>query len=169
LSYNKGLTDELIVAKWEETNGNVRSIATQLGISRGTVYHYVNKLGLRDDKPLAGGNIKANEAKKLPLPKGKTVKRYLLTSLQSCTHIHPDVWENILALAKHWKADIKVARFTYNKNSFGKMSVKPGTDEERETELTPWPPRSSPTTTKRSRLGSTGAATRTTCRRRPSR
>lgn len=132
---HKGLTDEIIVAKWEETNGNVRSISTQLGISRGTVYHYVNKLGLRDEKPLAGGNLKANEAKRLPLPKGKIVQRYLLTSLQSNTHIHHDVWENVLALRKHWKAALYVARFTYNKNAFGKMSVKPGTDTEHQDEL----------------------------------
>jgi len=131
----KGLSDELIISKWEQTNGNVRSIAKQLGISRGTVYHYVNKLGLRDEKPLAGGSIKANKAKKLALPKGNKVKRYLLTSLQSCTHIHPDVWENILALKKFWNAELHVARFTYNKNSYGKMSVKPGTDEARESEL----------------------------------
>ena len=131
----KGLSDELIVAKWEETNGNVRSIATQLGISRGTVYHYVNKLGLRDEKPLAGGNLKANVAQKLLLPKRGQIKRYLLTSLQSNTHIHPDVWENILALRKFWKAELHIARFTYNKNSYGKMSVKPGTDTERENEL----------------------------------
>lgn len=131
----KGLSDEQIVTKWQETNGNVRSIATQLGVSRGTVYHYVNKLGLRDDKPLAGGNIKANEAERLPLPKGKTIKRYLLTSLQSNTHIHPDVWENILALRQFWKAELFVARFTYNKNSYGKMSVKPGTADKPESEL----------------------------------
>jgi len=131
---NKGLSDELIVAKWEATNGNVRSIATQLGISRGTVYHYVNKLGLRDNKPLAGGNLKPNKAKRLALPK-KGVKRYILTSLQSCTTIHPDVWANILALKKHWGAELHVARFTYNKNAFGKMSVKPGSEEERENEL----------------------------------
>ena len=131
---NKGITDAQVVALWEQTNGNVRGIAKRLEISRGTVYHYVNKLGLRDTKPLAGGTLKPNTAKPLPLPK-KGVKRYILTSLQSCTHIHPDVWENILALKKFWKAELHVARFTYNKNAFGKMSVKPGTDEERESEL----------------------------------
>lgn len=62
----KGLSDEIVIAKWNETNGNVLQIATRLGVTRGTVYHYVNKLGLRDEKPLAGGNIKANAATKLP-------------------------------------------------------------------------------------------------------
>lgn len=126
---NKGLSDEQVVAKWEETNGNVRSIAKQLGISRGTVYHYVNKLGLRDEKPLAGGHLKPVEIKSRPLPK-RGVKRYLFTCLQSNTEIHDAVWANLLALRDYWKAELHVSRFTYNKNAYGKKSIKPGEEVE---------------------------------------
>jgi len=131
---NKGITDEMVLEAWQIHNGSVRAVAKQLGIARSTVYHYVKKMGLREEKPMAGGNMKPRKAMKLPLPK-KGVKRYLLTSLQSNTPLHPDVWVNILALKKHWKADLKISRFTYNKNAYGKMSVKPGTKQERESEL----------------------------------
>ena len=71
---NKGLSDEAIIAKWEQTNGNIREMARQLDVARGTIYYYVGKLGLRDVKPLAGGNIKATAAIRLPLPRSPTCR-----------------------------------------------------------------------------------------------
>lgn len=78
-------------------------------------------------KPTAKGAIHVIEPAQKPLPSAGTVKRYILTSAQNNTHVHAGVWKNILALAKYYHAEIFVGEFTYDQNSYGPMSVKPGT------------------------------------------
>ena len=62
-----------------------------------------------------------------PLPQKGKIKRYILTSAQNNTPVHAGTWKNILALAKHYNAEIFVGTFTYDQNSYGVMSVKQGT------------------------------------------
>lgn len=63
------------------------------------------------------GSIKARDIVKMPLPlKGET-KVYILTSAQNNTGVHPQLWANLLAYAKHRKATLMVGSFTYNKPS----------------------------------------------------
>ncbi len=52
---------------------------------------------------------------------------YVLTSAQNNTHVHSRLWRNLQAYAAHRGARLLVSRFTYNKASYGKRSVKPGT------------------------------------------
>lgn len=44
------------------------------------------------------------------------IKRYILTCAQSNTEVHAPTWASIVTLAKHYKADILVSRFVYEKS-----------------------------------------------------
>ena len=119
-------TKQRVAELWEHTGGNVSEIARLIGIARSSVYHHLRSLGL-DNKPLKGGKPDADKALQVGKPKRGKVQRYLLTSLQNNTEVNEKVWDNLLALKKHYKAELHVARFTYNKNAYGRLSVKPGT------------------------------------------
>lgn len=86
------------------------------------------------DKPLAGGKRQA-ETLQASLPQTGKIKRYILTSAQSNTYVHKEFWNNLLAMAKHYDAEIFIGTFSYNQNNFGKLAVKAGTDKPYEREL----------------------------------
>jgi hypothetical protein len=124
--------DELRLA-WKtlhENNGNLSKAASELGIARDTLRHRleqgVQRLGEEVKIPHVTGKKRAMRAKPKSLPREGEVKRYLCTSAQSFTHLHTDVWENLLALGNHYEAEILVSRFTYKKESYGPFAVKPG-------------------------------------------
>ncbi|AGC35650.1 hypothetical protein RHEph03_gp023 [Rhizobium phage RHEph03] len=56
-------------------------------------------------------------------------KRFILTCAQNNTKLHTGFWNNLLALAKHRKAQIMVSAITYNKSGF-QNATKGGDDEE---------------------------------------
>ena len=112
--------------------GNVSAIARDMGLTRATVQEHIRKLGMK--KPIAGGKQRAKEVKE-PLPSTGVVKRFILTSAQNNTFIHKDFWDNVLAMAKHYEAKIRVGTFSYNQNMFGKLAVKNGTKKDYEEEL----------------------------------
>ena len=85
-------------------------------------------------KPLAGGQLKSRE-ERAKQPHIGEVKRYILTSAQNNTHVHPEFWTNVLAFAKHYDAEIFVGTFSYNQNRFGKLATKRGTKKPYEFEL----------------------------------
>jgi hypothetical protein len=85
-------------------------------------------------KPLAGGQLKSRE-ERAKQPHTGEVKRYILTSAQNNTHVHPEFWNNVLAFAKHYDAEIFIGTFSYNQNRFGKLAVKRGTKKPYEFEL----------------------------------
>ena len=55
-----------------------------------------------------------------------TIKRYIFTSAQSDTGVHQPTWRSLLALAKHYGAEIRVSRFAYDTSSHQSKKVKPG-------------------------------------------
>src|SRR5271166_1875767 len=114
-------------------SGNVSAVARELGCSRKNVRYHLRKAGA-GLKPLAGGKKHAR-AKRSALPLRGDVKRYILTSAQNNTYIHKDFWENVLAMASHYDAQIMVGTFSYNQNNFGKLAVKDGTKKPYEHEL----------------------------------
>ncbi len=137
MSHNVEAEKKLIdqtVEVFERLEGNIQATAAELGTSRSTVRRRVSKVG-KGKKPLAGGTIKGTElfVEKLPT-KGK-IRRYILTSAQNNTYVHDGVWDNLLALAEHYDAEILVGTYTYNQNHYGKLSVKRGTDKPTEKEL----------------------------------
>ena len=119
-------TDEVIGA-YQRNGGNVCTTATELGVRRGSIYYHLEKAGIDRTKKIADGSVSGVEAVPYKLPKKSQIKRYILTSAQNNTHVNKPVWENLKALAKHYKAQIMVGTFTYNQNAYGKMSVKRGT------------------------------------------
>ncbi len=121
-----------IVAAFSKYSGNVSAVSRALNCSRSTVRRNIAKAGIK--KPLAGGKRLAKHHKET-LPKTGNIKRYILTAAQNNTHVHADFWQNVLAMAAHYKAQIMVGTFSYNQNSFGKLAVKQGTTKGYEYEL----------------------------------
>jgi len=78
-------------------------------------------------KPFSKGTIHGLVAEARPLPQKGKIKRYILTSAQNNTPVHAGTWKNIVALAKHYDAEIMVGTFTYDQNSYGPMAVKKDT------------------------------------------
>lgn len=52
------------------------------------------------------------------------VVRYIFTSAQNNTVLHDQVWENLLALAAHYGAELHVGRFSYVKTGLGARGDK---------------------------------------------
>jgi len=127
-------TKQKVAELFEITGGNVSDIARQIGVVRSTVQYHIRTLGL-DKKPLRGGKMKTDKAAQVGKPKKGTVQRYILSCLQNNTELNDKVWTNVLALAEFYNAEVNVARFTYNKNAYGKLSVKPGTGGNEDHEL----------------------------------
>jgi len=117
-------------------HGSIRAAARASGICFGTIrlrYKRALELGLGSDsrpvldvEPLVRGRVHAMPRVEWPLPKRRNVQRYLFTCAQNNTHLHEQTWENLLALAAYYKARLCISRFTYDKASYGRLSVKPG-------------------------------------------
>lgn len=121
------ITDDTIRAAWDRHEGNVTAMARELKLPRATLWSRVEKLKLRQTKPLSGGSINGVPLIELPLPAKGKVTRYICTSAQNNTKIFQPLWTNLTALAKHHNARILVGTFSYNQNAFGKLAVKRGT------------------------------------------
>lgn len=67
------------------------------------------------------GQVESQDKRRESLPAGV----HIFTSAQSNTLVHDGFWAALGHLAEMRDADIHVARFTYNKGSVGKKSVKP--------------------------------------------
>lgn len=81
------------------------------------------------EKAVAAGSLRGTVGKVLPLPEPGKITRYIITSAQNNTYVHGSCWNNLLALAKHYKATILIGTFSYNQNAYGKLSVKAGTKQ----------------------------------------
>ncbi len=126
---------EQIVAAFHRCAGNISAVAREVELTRKNVRIYLRKAGL-DKKPLAGGKLKGGTKEtKAPLPAKGRVQRYILTSAQNNTHVHDTFWQNLLALADHYNAEIMVGTFSYNQNHYGKLAVKQGTEKEYQHDL----------------------------------
>ena len=67
-------------------------------------------------------------------------KRYLLTAAQNNTSINRPVWNNLLALAKHYDARLMVGTYTYNKKTIGAQGAKRKTSKEQDSNVEWWDP-----------------------------
>lgn len=75
------------------------------------------------------GRIGERERVLRELPPEGQVARYVLTSAQNNTHVHEDVWLNVMAIAGHYGAELLVGTFSYNKSAYGEKAVKRGTKD----------------------------------------
>lgn len=128
------VTNEQVAAAFEAANGNVRQAARVLGVARSTIRRHAAKVGL-GKKPIAKGSRYGLKTIKMVLPEKGKILRYILTSAQNNTYVHDGVWENILALAKHYDAKILIGTFSYDQNSYGLLAVKRGKKNPTEREL----------------------------------
>lgn len=128
---------EFIVKTYRET-GSKSAAAEKLGMKRQslqrTLRDAVTRIGFVDDvKPesVVGGVVGEAEAAVRPLPEGDGVARYILTSLQNNTYLHPS-WTNLAAYAEWLNAipgsscEFMVGTFSYDYASYGKMATKRG-------------------------------------------
>ncbi len=113
--------------------GSMHAVARKCGVHRRSVERTLRKAGLLK-KPLAGGKQRAAQEKEA-LPGTGTIKRYILTAAQNNTHVHEAFWQNLLAMAEHYDAQIMVGTFSYNQNNFGQLAVKQGTKKAEEKSL----------------------------------
>ncbi len=120
------VSPEEVSSVYAAKSGNIRATAKALGISRSSVRRKLTPLGLLK-KPLAGGTKEGTKIQVLKLPVSGGVKRFILTSAQNNTHVHPELLANLEALADYYSAEIIVGTYTYNQNNYGKLSVKRGT------------------------------------------
>ena len=125
-------TTEQVVDVLHRLGGNISAAAKELGLERSTVRYHLRKSGA--SKPIADGRLhaKPSETRKVP---SRGVRRYILTSAQNNTHVNEKVWDNLLALAAYWDAEILVGTYSYNTNAYGKLAVKRGTKKAVEHEL----------------------------------
>jgi hypothetical protein len=70
------------------------------------------------------GRVKPKQARDVSRGKKKGVRRYIFTSAQNNTKVWEPFWQNILALAEHYDAEIHVSRFTYVKHGLGAAGDK---------------------------------------------
>lgn len=124
-----------LVKKYRETGGNISLLARHFGKVRATIRYHLEKAGIDLTRPVAGGTVVGIEAETRSLPSRGAIQRFIITSAQNNTKVHVPVWKALMALANHYVAEILVGTFTYNQNSYSKLSVKRGQDKKREEEL----------------------------------
>ena len=131
---NHGLLVE--AAQALEDFGSQMAAAKFLGIGRTTLRDRVKqyeallaKGEIQRAKPLRGGRIDIFKKESAELPPEGEVWRYIFTSAQNNTPVHPKLWKNLTALARHYDSEDRlfVATYTYNKNAYrSSLSVKRG-------------------------------------------
>lgn len=89
--------------------------------------------------PIATGKVEARAAVKMAARKGG-IRRFIVTCAQNNTHLHMPAWNNLMALADHYGADVLVSRMTYNKSAYGANSVKTGSVKSSDSADAWWPP-----------------------------
>ncbi len=72
------------------------------------------------------GTIHGTKRVVRPLPAEGKVSRYILTSAQNNTKLHQPVWDSLMTLARHYKAEVLIGTFSYDQHKFREMAVKRG-------------------------------------------
>lgn len=121
-------TDKLVESYYRH-DGVIAEVAREFGLARSTVSERLRAAKIQD-KPALDGRVGEMRQDSRSLPSEGAVKRYILTSAQNNTAVHPEVWRNLKALAEHYDAEIMVSRFTYNKRAYAANEVKPGTTDD---------------------------------------
>lgn len=112
----KNLSVEEVVQFYREC-GVVAEVARRFGISVKTVRKYLQAAGV--NKPIFGGQVQDTiEEHSRPLPPKGKVYRYLLTSAQNNTRVWDKWWMNLITLKNHYKAELLIGTFTYNRDMY---------------------------------------------------
>lgn len=117
---------------WREHGHSSNKAAQVCGVDRRTFDKFLDRYaGSERAENHAHGYLAQTEAEALPLPPKGGVARYILTSAQNNTKAHIKFLRNLEVFADHTGAEIKISRFTYNKNAY-KGARKAGQKSEKE-------------------------------------
>ena len=112
--------------------GSIRAVAKAAGTSYWVTHQaYMRAVGrglitprkhggqTRDDNKEATmvGRVKALETSEFAVPPKGGIKYYLLSTAQNNTNVHPELWQNIMALSQYLNARVMVSRFVYDKRT----------------------------------------------------
>lgn len=121
-----------VVSAFEKC-GDITKTASYMGVSRQSIRRVLQHLGIKHTNKamaFAGGTLDGEIKEEVrALPEEGEIKRYLLTCAQSNTYVADKVWDTLLGIAKYYKAELLVSRFTYNKGAYLKYfggDQKPG-------------------------------------------
>lgn len=127
---NAGYTAEDHIAAYAKY-GSTRKAAAALGIHHGIIDKSLRTSNMQPSKTALYGNAgsKTKTVKRAQVKEG--IKRYIVTAAQSETRVNKGVWENLLALASYYDAEVLVAPYAYNTQAFGHQNTaKPGSKKE---------------------------------------
>lgn len=79
---------------------------------------------VKTPEPVFTGDTHIKEVREFKVPAPGEIKRYIFTSAQNNTKLHEGLWENLIALANHYNAEIHVSRYTYMKSGLGRKGDK---------------------------------------------
>lgn len=94
----------------------------------------------KDNEPVIGGVIASAEN----MRQWATGRTFVFTSAQANTILNDNFWASLMALVEDRQAQLHISRFTYNKQRFGKNSVKPGSYDDSDSEEIWFDPRIAP-------------------------
>lgn len=125
----------LDVQAYYDHGGNKSEAALERGLNRKT---YADRLTMASERlgvqfgKVAEGVIEAQEPLTLGLPPKGHIKRYIISSIQNNTHLHPG-FNNILALRDYYNnlpsssCELLIGTFSYQMAAYGAKAVKRGT------------------------------------------
>lgn len=112
-----------------DCGGNRSEAARVLGMPRKTLCARIEQAKKRfglDLDDIAGGSLAGTEPVRNPVPPRGSVRRYILTSVQNNTYLHPG-WQSLKAYADYLNAEFIVGTYSYALDAYGAKSVKRGT------------------------------------------
>jgi hypothetical protein len=132
----EGPSDEELkdfVTKYVRSGGNKSAVSRETGLARQTVQGWVKyaeeRFGLNLEK-LAGGSLDGMAMATRPLPPSGKVARYVITSIQNNTYLHPE-WRALKALSDYFAqfgpSEFMAGTFSYAVDAYGAKAVKRGT------------------------------------------
>lgn len=116
---------ERIIEAYHRLGGNITQVHKELNVHRQVIYQTLRQAGIR--KPVMRGKVEERKTVKRPKPrKAGEVFRYILSAAQNNTKPNEKVWDNLLALADYYGAEIILGSLSYDLSSYGDDSVKGG-------------------------------------------
>ena len=126
---------EIAVDAYYAHKGNKSQAAKSIGIHRRSLDHRLEearrRFKIKIDR-VADGKIEAEKTKTRKRPKRGRIQRYILTSAQNNTHLHPG-WETLITYRDYLDGldnadcEIIVGTYSYQTATYGKKAVKRGT------------------------------------------
>lgn len=124
--YHAGYTQDDYVAAYAKY-GSIRKAAEALGVTHRSVETALKAANMQPSKTALYGKLGGKTKTVRRSVPNEGVKHYIVTAAQSETKVNLGFWNNLLALAKYYDAEVLVSPFAYNAQAFGHQNTaKPG-------------------------------------------